>query len=496
MVTRVFLLAFVLAPPVASAANGEPLGSDFEDSSALAGAPFRINASCTVAPNRIERSMSCAHRGVWGVRAVDARAGNGSGCEAEASSFPLGFRSRVFARLWVRVEALDGGSGQFLALNPNSSPPLYTVGFSSDARLLAFEPFAGRGGVFYSRRWTPDWALVELFIENLGRPDGRRTLWVQGSQIDTSTSNFADAGDVDFVGFGFSFNTTESVTGSWCGDDLRLSASVQASSFMLEGPRQVVWNRCVPVSVRFRSSAGTEAPLGAVTTLVFSRPVQVGADCAGPATNAVAFDGGTTSATVSLRVTLNGELRASADDLLTLDGGSRWEYEVVDGGPGFLFPMATSATCNTPYRVSPTGRLVVSGDGPWSFSAPAAPVGFRIDPEAGVVDWKPLRAGQYAITVAAEGPNGRLSQSVQVSVACEEGCGCGQSGDVASMLVFLLLLGVRCEHQRNFERLVASQRRQHQRLRSSLETRGGFRRDGLTADVGFGDRALSGDGNV
>jgi len=479
---------------------------DAERPFGLDGGPWTtsFDNECATAPSggsSIGPAAACAHRGAAGLRFVDGVSTAAPGCEAplSADNFPP-FQGGATFRAWMRLDTANGGTFLAIAsvhrfgsppaasfnLATNVSPP--TVNVSGFDRLQVSSQ-EGSSQLFSLGAWH----LVELQLEGVGSAAGVRRSYLDGAQVTVRSG-------LDFMGSntalmitGFTYADPRSFTGTLCVDDVRLATRLSASHLRLSGPPSPGVGRCAQVHADFLDSADAGAPLGARTAFTASSSAGVFVDvaCAQPF-GTVTLDAGVEGLDFFVRPASAGAAQVSllGDDLLpspplafvavdagpppdagadagpgdagSSDGGV--DAGDADGGadaggadagerdggsdagtPGMLWESTpASASCGVPYRLSSTGRVLVSGAGPWTFRTEGAtPPGLTLDPQSGFLDWTPTAAGHFAFDVVAQ--SGALTRRghVDVDVTCDAkpGCGCGAGAPV--LLPLLALAGLR-----------------------------------------------------
>lgn len=120
------------------------------------------------------------------------------------------------------------------------------------------------------------------------------------------------------------------------------------------------------------------------------------------------------------------------------------------GGPGFVSTPQTAARCDEPYQYASSGGPVLTGPGPWTFSATEAPAGASVDPASGEVSWTPTadQAGPQTFELSATDGTDTFTQRFDVEVLCgggeyRVGCGCGAGGPGLALGALALAVAVR-----------------------------------------------------
>lgn len=493
-------LAAVLACVATAALAADPgvvAADDAERPFGLDGGPWTQSfdnecATAAAGGSSIGPAAACAHRGDAGLRFVDNVSNASAGCEAplSADNFPP-FQGSATFRAWMRLDAANGGTFLAIAsLHRFGSPPAASFNLATDVspptvHVSGFDRLQVASQEGSSQVFTlAAWHLVELQLEGVGTSAGVRRSYLDGVQLTTRSGLDLMGSNTALMITGFTYADPRSFTGTLCVDDVRLGTRLSASHLRLTGPSTPGVGRCTPVRADFLDSSDAGAPLGATTAFTASSAAGVFVDlaCAQPF-GTVVLDAGADGFDLFVRPTAAGpgQLLLQGDDLLaspplafvavdagplTDDGGADAGPDAgaadagrdagssdggadageSDGGrdagsPDVLWETApSSATCGVPYRLSSTGRVLVSGSGPWTFRTEGTtPPGLTLDAQTGFLDWTPTAGGHYAFDVVAQ--SGALTRRghLDVAVTCDPKPGCGCDAGAPALLPLLAL---------------------------------------------------------
>ncbi|MFP2933465.1 hypothetical protein ACLESO_51625 [Pyxidicoccus sp. 3LG] len=290
----------LLQPLSGLAAPGLWLADDFETGTLRSSEapPGRWDHATVISPNRLASGAVGAHRGRYGLTVTDSTSEEGAVVSVVQDQDPL--TSELHVRTWLRLRAVSTYGGLVL---------MQALPASVELRLLEHEggliwELAGRDGpgpnpTYVSRRGsrveTERWYLVELSARGLGTPAGEARLWVDGVEQVAPLSgrdwNHPEY-EVDVFIVGEPWSDTGTFQGSIDFDDVRVSATPQASRLELRRPVEAS-SGCIAVDVSLRGSA-SNAPAPAPYDTDVALHVREGegtfhadGDCRSPVTGAL-----------------------------------------------------------------------------------------------------------------------------------------------------------------------------------------------------------------
>ncbi|MCP3143144.1 LamG domain-containing protein [Pyxidicoccus xibeiensis] len=259
---RVLGSLVLLQPLSGLAAPGDWLADDFETGTLWPSdtPPGQWDQGASVSPSTLAVGAVGAHRGRYGFTVTDRTGERGPVVSVVQDQDPL--TSELHARTWLRLRSVSAFGGIVLMQALPAVVELRLVE-QDDGVVWELATHHGAQSTYVSRRGSrveaERWYLVEFSAQGLGTPSGEARLWVdgvpQGAPLSGRDWNHPQY-EVDVFIIGEPWTDTGTFQGSIDFDDVRVSATPQASRLELHQPVAASAS-CIAVDVSLRSSAST-----------------------------------------------------------------------------------------------------------------------------------------------------------------------------------------------------------------------------------------------
>ena len=307
-----------------------------------------------IAANRIDAGAVAAHRGSFGIRAIDA-VGTGNADTEIRLFYNLTARTGdTHLRAWVRL-ATSNGLGRLVIIQVSSVNTALLDFIVPGTGGVELGGFTSTGYVFSAPGPSVSdggWHLVEVSLLGVGTMSGRMVGWVDGRDAGVSARNWQGY-SYDNIGIGEPWSSDRSFIGAIDFDDVRISTRPHASRLGVEALGTIPAGACRPLRISLHDSNGNlaRAPYGFDAGVwATGGPLTIAGDpgCLLPATTAdfapdastaLVYVRGTSPASVLVESAYEDLLSGSAPlivsgfvDAGAGDGGSAVADGGVDGG--------------------------------------------------------------------------------------------------------------------------------------------------------------------